>query len=70
MPNSENFLNWGEELKILRDESKTQVGYKVSFTRYFYKPLQMRTLEEIMSDIRAIERETDGLLNEVVGEAK
>lgn len=52
------------------DESKTQIGYEISFTRYFYKPAQMRTLEEIMKDIRAIEKETDGLLNEIVGDGK
>jgi hypothetical protein len=28
----------------------------------------MRTLEEIMADIRDIEKETDGLLNEIVGD--
>ena len=52
------------------DESKTQIGYEVSLTRYFYKPVQMRTLDEIMKDIRAIEKETDGLLNEIVGDGK
>ena len=52
------------------DGSKTQIGYEVSFTRYFYKPAQMRTLEEIMKDIRTIEKETDGLLNEIVGDGK
>ena len=51
------------------DESKTQIGYEVSFTRYFYKPVQMRMLDEIMADIRDIEKETDGLLNEIVGES-
>ena len=52
------------------DESKNQIGYEISFTRYFYKPAQMRTLEEIMADIRDIEKETDGLLNEIVGDGK
>ena len=52
------------------DGSKTQIGYEVSFTRYFYKPVQMRTLDEIMKDIRAIEKETDGLLNDIVGNGK
>jgi type I restriction enzyme M protein len=51
------------------DESKTQIGYEISFTRYFYKPVQMRTLDEIMADIRTLEKETDGLLSEIVGEA-
>jgi len=50
------------------DETKTQIGYEVSFTRYFYKPVQMRSLADIMHDIREIEKETDGLLQEIVGE--
>ncbi len=52
------------------DESKTQIGYEISITRYFYKPVQMRTLKEIMADIKALEKETDGLLNEIVGDTK
>jgi type I restriction enzyme M protein len=48
------------------DESKTQIGYEVSFTRYFYKPVAMRSLEDIMKDIHAIEKETEGLLKEIV----
>lgn len=50
------------------DESKTQIGYEISFTRYFYKPEPMRTLEEIKSDIYALEQETEGLLEQIVGE--
>lgn len=50
------------------DESKIQIGYEISFTRYFYKLVQMRSLDEIMANIRAIEKETDGLLNDIVGE--
>lgn len=48
------------------DDTKTQIGYEISFTRYFYKPIQMRTLEEIVADIRKIENETDGLLKEII----
>lgn len=48
---------------------KVQVGYEISFTRYFYKPKPMRTLEEIRRDIEALEKETDGLLSEVLMEA-
>ena len=48
------------------DNSKTQIGYEVSFTKYFYKPVQMRTLEEIVADIKKIEAETDGLLSEII----
>lgn len=49
------------------DENKTQIGYEISFTKYFYKPVKLRTLEEIKADIRALEAETDGLLNDIIG---
>ena len=44
-----------------------KVGYELSFTKYFYKPVQLRTLAEISADIRAIEKEADGLLDEIIG---
>lgn len=44
-----------------------KTGYEISFTRYFYKPKPLRTLEEIRADILALERETEGLLGEIVG---
>ena len=47
-----------------------RIGYEISFTRYFYKPQPMRTLEEIRADILALEKETEGLLGEILGEAK
>jgi len=47
-----------------------QIGYEISFTRYFYKPKPMRTLEEIRRDIEALEKETEGLLDEVLVEVK
>lgn len=37
-------------------------------TRYFYKAVTMRTLAEIKADIYALEQETDGLLEQIVGE--
>ena len=43
-----------------------KVGYEISFTRYFYKPKPMRTLAEIRADILALERETEGLLAEIL----
>jgi type I restriction enzyme M protein len=51
------------------DESKTEIGYEISFTRYFYKPQPLRTLEEIRADIKALEKETEGLLDEIVGKS-
>ncbi len=49
------------------DSSKTQVGYEISFTKYFYKPVKLRSLDEIVKDIKALEAETEGLLNEIIG---
>ena len=43
-----------------------KTGYEISFTRYFYKPQPLRTLEEIRADILALEKETEGLLGEIV----
>ncbi len=43
-----------------------KIGYEISFTKYFYEPLQLRTLAEITADIKAIEAETDGLLSEIL----
>jgi len=49
------------------DNTKTQIGYEISFNRYFYKPQLLRTLEEIRTDIQVLERETEGLLDEIIG---
>lgn len=48
------------------DETATKVGYEISFTRYFYQSLALRSLEEIRADILALERETDGLLHAIL----
>ncbi len=44
-----------------------KVGYEISFTRHFYKPEPLRPLEDIRADILELERETEGLLGEIVG---
>lgn len=48
------------------DESKTRIGYEISFTRHFYKPQPLRTLEEIRADILAVEKEAEGLLDDLL----
>ena len=50
-------------------KNSVKIGYEISFTRYFYKPQPMRTLDEIRADILALERESEGLLGEIVGDA-
>jgi type I restriction enzyme M protein len=52
------------------DEVKTAIGYEISFTRYFYKPQPLRPLEAIRSDILALERETDGLMTDIIGASR
>lgn len=49
------------------DNGKTQIGYEISFTKYFYKPVKLRSIDEIVADIKVLEAETDGLLNEIIG---
>lgn len=49
------------------DEKKTQIGYELSFTKYFYQPVQLRSMEEIVSDLKKLESETDGMLVEILG---
>lgn len=51
----------------IMDMKSVETGYELSFTKYFYKPLELRTLEDISNDIRSIERQTDGLLDEILG---
>ena len=52
------------------DESVTKIGYEISFTRYFYKPQPLRALEEIRADILALEKETEGLLGQILVETE
>ena len=49
------------------DQAATKIGYEISFTRYFYRPQPLRTLEEIRADILALEKESEGLLGEILG---
>ena len=50
--------------------ASVKVGYEISFTRHFYKPQPLRPLEEIRADILALERQTEGLLGEIVEAAR
>ena len=45
----------------------TKIGYELSFARHFYRPKPLRRLEQIRAEILALERQTEGLLNQVVG---
>ena len=48
------------------DHSKTQVGYEISFTKHFYKPPPLRSLDEIRADLETTQSEAKGMLNEII----
>ena len=48
------------------DEKKTQIGYEISFTKYFYKPVELRDMSDILQSLKELETAVDGLLAEVM----
>ena len=48
------------------DKDKTQVGYEINFTKYFYKFTPLRSVKEVLNDLLELEKESDGLMNELV----
>ena len=52
------------------DEKKTTIGYEVSFTKYFYKPVELRSMDEILSSLNDLERAADGMFTEIIGGIK
>ena len=49
------------------DPKATKIGYELSFTKYFYKSVQLRPMEDIVADLKALEKEMDGMLAEILG---
>src|SRR6266480_2130819 len=47
------------------DQETIQVGYEISFTRYFYKPQTLRSLDEIRADIETKASESDSMLQTI-----
>lgn len=52
------------------DESKTKIGYEISFTKYFYKPVQLRDMKDILASLEELEKESDGVMDEIIGGMK
>ena len=48
------------------DRKKDKVGYEINFNRYFYQYTPLRSLKEIADEMLALERKSEGLLNEVL----
>ena len=49
------------------DEKKTQIGYEISFTKYFYKPVKLREMADILADLCVLEKETGGMMADIMG---
>lgn len=50
------------------DESKTKIGYEISFTKYFYQYKEPRKTEDIMKEILELDKKLDGVLKELQDE--
>lgn len=50
------------------DDSKTKIGYEISFTKYFYKYQEPRSTKEIMKEILELDSKLDGVLKELSNE--
>lgn len=48
------------------DAANVVVGYELSFTKYFYKPVELRTIADITTDINGIEGRLKGVLNDIL----
>lgn len=44
----------------------TKIGYEISFNKYFYQHKPLRSLEEVTADILALEKESDGLIHDIL----
>lgn len=49
------------------DSKATKIGYELSFSKYFYKPAQLRPIQDIVIDLKKLVKETDGMLTEILG---
>ena len=47
------------------DESKTKIGYEISFTKYFYTYQEPRKTADIMKEILELDKKLDGVLKEL-----
>lgn len=48
------------------DLDKTKIGYEISFNKYFYQHKPLRSIEEVSSEILALEAESEGLIMDIL----
>ncbi|MDE6441771.1 MAG: type I restriction-modification system subunit M [Clostridia bacterium] len=49
------------------DYNQTKIGYEISFTKYFYKPVELRSMQDIVADLQLLENDTNGMLKAILG---
>jgi type I restriction enzyme M protein len=49
------------------DRSKDSIGYEINFTKYFYKYKPLRSLNDLTKELMDLEKESDGLMNKLIG---
>jgi type I restriction enzyme M protein len=54
-----------EEAWIRLDSTK--IGYEISFNKYFYQHKPLRSMEEVATDIIALEKQAEGLIADILG---
>ena len=47
--------------------TSVKIGYEISFNKYFYKHKPLRSIEEVTADILELEKQSDGLIREILG---
>jgi type I restriction enzyme M protein len=48
------------------DKDKTQVGYEINFTKYFYQYKPLRSVQDVLKDLLELENESDGLMKDLI----
>ena len=48
------------------DLKSVKIGYELSFIKYFLHSEEMRSISEILGDLKAVEKESDGMLSEIM----
>jgi len=48
------------------DKTKTQIGYEINFTKYFYKAKELESVESIVERIRELEKRSDGMMSSIL----
>ncbi|GAM72598.1 type I restriction-modification system [Vibrio sp. JCM 19236] len=70
--NSEVHQYFLDEVKPFVDEAwvnldSTKIGYEISFNRYFYQHKQLRSINEVATDIISLEQKAEGLIADILG---